>query len=186
MDFSHKCDRCGDCCRTQKIPFNILDIFSASAHLSIKPCDFTVTYLELGKDKDGEKVYLVKDKPCPFLKDNQCSIETAKPTACKTAPCPKNEEYAHFIKKYGLVTLQFLENSPDDMIRHFLNVESTGDYLSSHKKFNEKSALKNKEKTEKELHDIKQVARLLENIVMIAAHPEYRAIITAKIRGDSA
>ncbi len=182
MDFSHRCDKCGECCRSQKIPFNILDIFDVSAHLSMKPREFVDRYLETGTDNDGERVYLVKEKGCPFLEKNQCSINEFKPTTCRTTPCPKNKEYAEFTKKYGSMTLQFLLNSPQDMIKHCMSAECTGEYLASHKKFKEMAALEYKEKTEKELLDRKRMILLLERIVMIAVHPEFRTIVTENIR----
>lgn len=182
MDFSHKCSKCGECCRTQRIPFNILDIFDASAHLSMKPLEFVDRYLEIGTDNDGEMIFLVKEKVCPFLEKNQCSINEFKPTTCRTTPCQKNKEYAEFTKKYGSMTLQFLFNSPQDMIKHFMSTECTGEYLAAHKKFREKAALKYKEKIELELQDRKHMILLLERIAMIAVHPEFRDILTAKIR----
>ena len=87
MDFSHRCNRCGQCCRTQRIPFNILDIFDASAHMSMKPDEFAEKYLVTGNDNDGEMVFLVREKPCPFVLNNLCSINEIKPTTCRTAPC---------------------------------------------------------------------------------------------------
>ena len=182
MDFVHRCDRCGECCRSQKIPFTILDIFDVSAHLSMKPREFARKYLEIGTGNDGEREFLVKEKVCPFLENNQCSINSFKPSTCRTTPCPKNKEYAEFTKKYKLLTLQFLLNSPEDMIKHCIGVECTGEYLAAHKKFKEKTAQKYREKTESELHDRQHVIALLERIVMIAVHPEFRAIILAKIR----
>lgn len=182
MDIVQKCERCGECCRTQKIPFSILDIFDVSDHLSMKPRDFVDKYLETGTGNDREKVYLMKSTPCPFLENNLCSINSFKPSTCRTTPCPENKDYAEFKKKYRLMTLQFLLNSPEDMIRHCMGAECTSDYLAAHKKFREKSALKYKVKTENELQDRKHVIELLGNIVMIAVHPEFRAQITAKIR----
>ena len=182
MDFIHRCDRCGECCRSQKIPFTILDIFDVSAHLSMKPRDFVEKYLEVGTGSDGEKIYLIKATSCPFLEHDLCSINEFKPSTCRTTPCPKNKEYADFTKKYRLLTLEFLLNSPEDMIKHCMGAECTGEYLAAHKKFKVKTAQNYREKTESELHDRKHVMALLERIVMIAVHPEFRAMITAKIR----
>lgn len=182
MDFVQKCDRCGECCRSQKIPFSILDIFDVSAHLSMKPREFVEKYLEIGTDNDGENIFLIKEKTCPFLEKNECSINQFKPSTCRTTPCPKNKDYAEFKKKYRLMTLQFLLNSPEDIINHCIGAECTGEYLAAHKKFKEKAALKYREKIELELQDKKHIIALLEKIMMIAVHPEFRDIITAKIR----
>ncbi|MFH1127384.1 MAG: YkgJ family cysteine cluster protein [archaeon] len=181
-DLVAKCDRCGDCCRTQKIPFNLADIFGISAHLKMAPDDFVERYLELIADKEGELAYVIKEKLCPFLIDNLCSVEEIKPTVCRTTPCPKNEGYREFSRKYGAMTLQFLQNSASVMITHGLNVEYTQDYLERHKKFDEHSAMEYRQKIEADLKNKLLSWMLLKNMVAVGVHPKYHAIILDKLK----
>lgn len=181
-DIVAKCDRCGDCCRTQRIPFNLLDIFRVSAHLKMAPDVFFGRYLEVITDKQGEMAFVIKEKVCPFLFDNLCSVEEVKPTVCRTTPCPKNRDYREFSRKYGLMTLQFLLNGVFVVVRHGLNVEYTQDYLERHKKFEECSAVQYWRKIEVDLKNKLLLWMLVKNMVAVGVHPKYRAIIIDKLK----
>lgn len=180
MDLEHTCKKCGDCCRNKKIPFNLLDIFKTSTHLKITPNKFIQKYLKLTKDKESNSIYIIKEQPCPFLKDSQCTIEKIKPTTCNTTPCPKNKEYKTFTEKYGLMTLQFIQNTKEDMLTHCLNIEYTDDYLKNHNEFKTATAkeyLKNikKDQTNNILKEL-----LLKQIIRLGVHPKYQKLITER------
>ncbi len=171
------CEKCGQCCTTQKIPINLTDIFTISTHLNTTPERFVQKYLKL-TDHGGEKTYIINQNPCPFLKDNLCSIHEIKPTACKITPCPKNPKYNKIKKTYGTTTLNFLINSKKDMLAHFIAEEHTGHYLKSHRKFRQSTAEKYKEQIEKDLKNKLLTQILLRNIIKLSIHPKYQSQIT--------
>lgn len=184
MGFQNRCKKCGDCCSSQKIPVNLLDIFNISAHLKITPSEFVRKYLKLITDRHGEKTYIMKESPCPFLKSSLCSIHETKPTTCKITPCPRNAQYNEFKKKYGATTLNFLANTKKDMITHYLSEEHTGRYLETHRKFKEATAQKYKKAIEKDLKNKPLQEHLLKNIIKLSVHPRFQAQITEKTRNN--
>lgn len=173
MELQNTCQKCGQCCTTQKIPLNLLDIFNISTHLNITPERFVQKYLKL-TDQQGEKTYIINQNPCPFLKDNLCSIHKVKPTACKITPCPKNPEYKKIKETYGTTTLNFLMNSKKDMLTHFISEEHTGYYLKDHKKFRQATAEKYKKRIEKDLKNKLLAQILLKNIIKLSIHPQFQ------------
>lgn len=173
------CEKCGQCCTTQKIPLNLTDIFTISTHLNTSPDEFVQKYLKLSEHGD-EKTYIINQNPCPFLKDNLCSIHEIKPTACKITPCPKNQKYNKIKKTYGTTTLNFLTNSKKDMLAHFITEEHTGHYLKSHKKFRQSTAEKYKEQIEKDLKNKLLAQILLKNIIKLSIHPQFQSQITKR------
>ncbi len=180
MNHKNTCQKCGDCCRAQKIPINLLDIFNISAHLKLTPDEFVQKYLKLTKDKQGEKTYIIKQSPCPFLKNSLCSIHETKPITCKITPCPKNPKYNEFKRKYGATTLNFLTNTKKDMLTHFLSEEYTEHYLETHKKFKQATAQKYRQKIEKDLKNKPLARHLLKNIIKLSVYPRFQAQIAEK------
>ncbi len=177
MELKNTCRKCAQCCITQKIPINLTDIFKISAHLNTAPESFVQKYLKL-TDHDGEKTYIINQIPCPFLKDNLCSIHNIKPTACKITPCPKNKKYNKIKKTYGQITLNFLTNTKKDMLIHFISEEHTGHYLKNHKEFSPAAAEKYKEQIEKDLKNKLLTQILQRNIIKLSIHPKFQAQIT--------
>ncbi len=175
MEFQSACQKCAECCSTQRIPVNLLDIFRISARLDISPDEFVVKYLELITDRDGEATYVIREMPCPFLKGSLCSIHKIKPIVCKITPCPKNQEYNEFKKKYGTMTLNFLANPKKDMLAHFISEEYTGFYLEKHEIFRQSTAEEYKEKIEKDLKNEILMRGILEDIIKLSVHPAFQA-----------
>ena len=57
------------------------DIRSISTNLNLPEDTFISQYLEKSEDE-----YLIAKKPCPFLKDNLCSIYGVRPEDCRSYP----------------------------------------------------------------------------------------------------
>ena len=77
------CLQCANCCKNYSPRFKTPDIKRISRHLKMKEGEFIETYLEL----DAEGDYVVKTKPCPFLRpDNYCSIYEVRPSDCQRFP----------------------------------------------------------------------------------------------------
>lgn len=94
-----KCTGCGDCCRHVKetVPVDSQDAFYLTKHLRDLGMDiycvdqFLEQYAEPALlDECGFFVYFLKsvgeDNACIFLKDNRCSVQEAKPLACRLYP----------------------------------------------------------------------------------------------------
>ena len=98
--FRFHCSNCGDCCRNahKGIMLESLDLFRLAKHLKV---------LGHGNQEIGDVLeeyadpsYLIgaeyfplftlktvgSDDACIFLKDNRCSVQQAKPRACRTYP----------------------------------------------------------------------------------------------------
>ena len=81
-----KCIQCGECCRKLAIPIAYSDIKKwqgAQRWDILRKVGFS------RKAPTGQGFYIgdtLTIKPCPFLKDNLCSIHDIKPVCCKNAP----------------------------------------------------------------------------------------------------
>ena len=97
--FHFRCQRCADCCKHvhEAIPAEALDIFRMAKFL--KRTDPSITsyedvvdrYLEpVPIDESGFCILMLKsvgeDDRCIFLDGNRCTIQPAKPRACRTYP----------------------------------------------------------------------------------------------------
>ncbi|WP_322202092.1 YkgJ family cysteine cluster protein [Acutalibacter intestini] len=96
---SFHCKHCGACCRhlRESVPLNTLDAYRLAKYLRGRGQSVTcldeifVRYAEpVPLDKSGYTVYMLKttgpDDTCIFLKDKRCTIQQAKPTACRLYP----------------------------------------------------------------------------------------------------
>ena len=94
-----RCMLCGACCRNVKetVPVDCKDAFYLTKHLRDLGMDiycvdqFLEQYAEPALlDECGFFVYFLKsvgeDSSCIFLKDNRCSVQEAKPLACRLYP----------------------------------------------------------------------------------------------------
>ena len=111
--FHFLCQRCADCCKHvhEAIPAEALDIFRMARFL--KRTDPSITsyedvvdrYLEpVPIDESGFCILMLKsvgeDDRCIFLDGNRCTIQPAKPRACRTYPLaigPENGRLEYFL-----------------------------------------------------------------------------------------
>lgn len=76
------CTRCANCCKGLTIVPKPTDIKRLSDGLGIEPFEFKQKYLK--KDHEGDLVF--KQRPCPFLKSNRCSVYEHRPETCRSYP----------------------------------------------------------------------------------------------------
>ena len=77
------CIKCANCCKNYSPRFKTPDIKRIARHLKMKEGEFNENYLTL----DAEGDYVVKTKPCPFLRtDNYCGIYEVRPSDCQRFP----------------------------------------------------------------------------------------------------
>ena len=94
-----KCTGCAECCRHVKesVPVNSLDVFYLTKYLRDTGLDICCTDEFLAQfatvallDDCGYFMYFLKsvgeDDSCIFLNENRCSVQPAKPMACRLYP----------------------------------------------------------------------------------------------------
>ena len=77
------CTRCANCCKQIRIILDQEDIENFSKGLGISAVRFGNQYLIKNEESDE---FILKQKPCPFLKDNLCSHYNYRPKACRSFP----------------------------------------------------------------------------------------------------
>jgi Fe-S-cluster containining protein len=77
------CRDCANCCKTRHPLFNRTDVARIAAFLDMTAEELRARYLEV--DPEAAK-YITRQLPCPFLKDNLCSIYDVRPSVCAGYP----------------------------------------------------------------------------------------------------
>ncbi|HOW68298.1 MAG TPA: YkgJ family cysteine cluster protein [Candidatus Paceibacterota bacterium] len=81
------CTRCGECCRIPgQIHLTEVDISRLAAFLGFSEHDFIQRHIDLAQDRKNLVIKGNPDLPCPYLKDNQCSVYAARPEQCRNYP----------------------------------------------------------------------------------------------------
>lgn len=78
------CTACANCCREVKPTFSEEEVNRLAARLGTTPLQFIDTYLEPNEGDDNP--WQTRTSPCPFLKDNRCSVYEDRPDDCKGYP----------------------------------------------------------------------------------------------------
>jgi len=77
------CTTCANCCKTIQPTFTQADIIKIANHFNVTPSQFIEQYLVPDDFGDG---FSPKVSPCPFLKNNKCSIYEYQPDSCRSYP----------------------------------------------------------------------------------------------------
>ena len=85
------CDNCSHklCCRIFSPVILKGEITPIARSIKLKPIDFEKRYLlNVGDSNSNLKMhrYVIKNIPCQFLKDDECSIYNSRPFACSSFP----------------------------------------------------------------------------------------------------
>ena len=88
------CTTCANCCREVKPTFSEDEVNRLSQRLAIAPQQFIDTYLEPTEPRD-ENPWQTRTTPCPFLKDNRCSVYDDRPGDCQGYPYLYEPGFAH-------------------------------------------------------------------------------------------
>ena len=94
------CTTCANCCKTMTPTYSKADIKRIAAHFQLSPKAFTDKYL--AKDEDSGDI-VNRSQPCPFLKDDKCSIYAIRPKDCADFP-------HHFRKPFDEYNDTFVQN----------------------------------------------------------------------------
>jgi Fe-S-cluster containining protein len=88
MEITFKCQQCGKCCEEMAICISYSDFKRWEAE-NRKDILKEISFAEDFPKDTGfyfYKTILEPGSPCPFLKDNLCSIHDTKPTGCRGFP----------------------------------------------------------------------------------------------------
>lgn len=78
------CTTCANCCREVRPTFSEEEVNRLAERLGMTPEQFVGAYLE--RDEEEGNPWITRTKPCPFLKDNRCSVYEDRPADCKGYP----------------------------------------------------------------------------------------------------
>jgi len=79
------CTTCANCCREMTPTFSEEEVDRVAHRLGMQRQEFIQTYLEQS-DADTDNPWQTRSTPCPFLKDNLCSIYEDRPAECSGYP----------------------------------------------------------------------------------------------------
>jgi len=91
---SFDCARCANCCKELTRTVTDEEAGRLAARLALTPEEFRRRYLqgqadpeEAGNDEEQDDVrWRMRGKPCPFLKDNRCTVYEDRPEQCRKYP----------------------------------------------------------------------------------------------------
>jgi len=79
------CTACANCCREVSPTFSEEEVSRLAQRLGMAPQQFIDAYLE--RTENGEEnPWQTRTKPCPFLKENRCSVYEDRPADCSGYP----------------------------------------------------------------------------------------------------
>lgn len=90
------CKSCANCCKSLMVAPNYPDISKLAEAVNLETNEFKKKYMK--RDFEGDMCF--KQKPCPFLKNNLCSVYENRPTTCRTYP---HLQKGNFIARLGNV-----------------------------------------------------------------------------------
>jgi uncharacterized protein len=94
------CRTCANCCKTRYTLFSRTEIVRIADYLGTTVEDLRTRYLTY----DGEEGrYTTQELPCPFLKDNLCTIYEVRPAICVG--------YPHLHRNFRTRLLKTLDNA---------------------------------------------------------------------------
>lgn len=97
------CTACANCCREVRPTFSEEDMKRLAARLGVSPQQFIDAYLQPTEDETNP--WETRTTPCPFLKDNRCSVYEDRPTNCKGYPYLYEPEFA--FRTMGMIERTF-------------------------------------------------------------------------------
>jgi Fe-S-cluster containining protein len=98
------CTKCANCCREVKPGFSEEEVDRLARRLAMTRQQFIETYLE--RSEPGcEKPWTTRTTPCPFLKDNLCSVYEDRPGDCSGYPYLYNPDFV--FRTIGMIERTF-------------------------------------------------------------------------------
>ena len=89
-EFYYGCMQCGSCCHDIDIVLNPYDLYRLAKYLRLSTEEVIMKYClwHIGANSKLPVVWLefTEDGACPFLKQNRCAVQEAKPFVCAAYP----------------------------------------------------------------------------------------------------
>lgn len=79
------CTKCANCCREVHPTFSDQEVNRLASRLAITREQFIEAYLQRS-EPDDDNPWTTRSTPCPFLKDNLCSVYEDRPADCSGYP----------------------------------------------------------------------------------------------------
>ena len=79
------CTACANCCRVLSPTLSESDVERLAGHLGMNHSEFASKYLK-PTESPADNPWIMRERPCPFLKDNRCSVYEHRPDSCRRYP----------------------------------------------------------------------------------------------------
>lgn len=79
------CAACANCCRELVPTLSHAEVEQLAGHLGISQSEFASKYLQPTEGTE-DLPWAIRERPCPFLKDNRCSVYEYRPANCRDYP----------------------------------------------------------------------------------------------------
>ena len=84
------CSTCANCCKEVSPKLSEADVTRLASCLGISFSELTAAHLRPTEDGDA---YCFRQKPCPFLQNNRCTVYDARPDDCRSFPHLHKDEF---------------------------------------------------------------------------------------------
>ena len=79
------CTACANCCREVAPTLSQNDVERLAGHLGTSSSEFVSRYLQQAESTE-DFPWIMRQRPCPFLKDNRCAVYEYRPANCRDYP----------------------------------------------------------------------------------------------------
>ena len=86
------CTTCANCCRQTRPTLSEVEVVRVARRLGMERQQLIETYMERTEPED-DNPWITRTRPCPFLKDNLCSIYEDRPADCCGYPYLYEEDF---------------------------------------------------------------------------------------------
>lgn len=79
------CAACANCCREVVATLDQNDVDRLARHLGTSSSELASKYLKPAESAE-DRPWIMRERPCPFLKDNRCAVYEYRPANCRDYP----------------------------------------------------------------------------------------------------
>lgn len=133
-----KCQRCGWCCKNVVINVSYSDIirwWKEKRYDILKEISYLANYGKMGDGFYIAKTTFAPKQPCPFLRENSCTIHDTRPLSCKDFPkahaknekqkikCPARKNFEldrenlYLLKKKQVIDFKKAEENKEKLLK---------------------------------------------------------------------
>ena len=84
------CGTCASCCKEVSPKLSDENVTRLASCLEISPSELTAAHLRPTENGDA---HCFRQKPCPFLRNNRCTVYAARPDDCRSFPHLHKDEF---------------------------------------------------------------------------------------------